>query len=603
MNKMAKNNSTYGKSLYETKADWNSKSKFLWRHQFVRTATVLAVVLAWISSTFVILTTIEAIRRLYCSLPYGDMWWCVGDMSQFRNHRIGLAFLWQQLSEHRIVLPRLIFWIDLQFFQFRGTFTIICCFLLQIGEAFLLCFAFWRGGKNSLPSKLAYVALVFCMMFSASQIDNFLIPIQILFPLAFFMASLSIFFVLWHCEDNGRHSVLLILGLIAAACSTLSQGCGLIVWPILLIICLSERVPLRTRFATGIAGIIMWTCYFVDYYRPSESANPWTSLTRPVLIVRFAFTFLASGLSSSPLYIARIAAPFILITAIVIVASYLFIRPTILEIVPSLFVYLALFLLATSYITALGRSNYGLEGALAMRYRLPSLIFWACVLGLLFSLWDRSAHYGLRILGAPLVSVLFIAIYLVPVQQATVTYYEDFSNQLKDDSIALAFDVTDAVYDRLFVLRPDLVRTYTPFLRENHLSVFSDPLFTARGRALASIFSGSPRQDCLGAFESMKPLEGSTPRKGMVSGWGWLRAEKRSPDSVVLADENGTIVGLAHGLESRPDLAATFHNSELLSTGWSGYYHAEPSSKIITAYGILPDRKTLCSLGQLEVGQ
>jgi hypothetical protein len=66
----------------------------------------------------------------------------------------------------------------------------------------LLCFAFWRAERNAPVSSLSYAALVFGMMFSASQIENLIFPFQIQFPLAFFMASASILLILQHCETE-----------------------------------------------------------------------------------------------------------------------------------------------------------------------------------------------------------------------------------------------------------------------------------------------------------------------------------------------------------------------------------------------------------------
>ena len=606
---MANNHSELEKRLWDSADDLRANSKLrstpssdFWRNRFIYIVAVLATTLAWIASTFVILTTVEATRRFYCSMPYGDMWWFVGDMANFRSHRIGLGFLWQQHAEHRIVLPRLIFWIDLYFFHFRGIFTIICGFLFQILEGLLLCFALWRVKSIDVISKLVYAALVFCMMFSASQIEAFILPFQVQFPLAFFMASLSIFLVLRYCETQGGSPLLLLLGIVAAIFATLSLGCGLLIWPVLLLICFSKRAPLSSLFTTAIAGAGIWICYFIGYYSPDESANPWVSLTHPVLVVRFAFAFLTSVVSSRPSGFANLLIVTLLFIAILSLVFHVRAHSTSFQTIPPLMAYLALFIVATAFLTALCRLNFGLYEASAIRYRLPSLIFWSCILGLLAAVWNGTTNYVVRISVFPIVGLLFISIVLVPVQRPTIEYFAGLSSHIKNDAIALSLDVSDKVYEDLFKIRPDLVRSYTPFLREYHLSVFADPLYSARGKALTGFFGGISSGDCLGSFEGMKPLRDTATREGSAFGWGWLQVEGREPVSVVLADEAKTVVGLAHGLETRPDVEASFHNSKMLTTGWSGYYHAEPTSRIITAYAILPDGKTLCSLGQLEIG-
>jgi hypothetical protein len=570
-------------------------------HRFAHQASMVVLTLAWILSIYLILTTVLAVHTFYCSLPYGDMWWFVRDMSQFRSHQVGLSFLWSQHSEHRLVLPRLIFWVDLQFFRFRGVFTIFCGLVLQAGEAVLLCFAFWRVEKSASVSRLAYAALVFGMMFSASQIENLIFPFQVQFPLAFFMASVSIFLVLHHCETNGGNWISMFLGLAAAACATLSLGCGLLVWPVLLIICIIERASLKALWTTAIAGIAMWISYFIGYLSPSQSANPWASLRHPVRISAFTFTFVASALTPTPSRFAGLLGLVFLSGAAIAFFLYVRVRSASSWKARAFFVYLAFFIAATAFLTSLGRLNSDLDEAATIRYRMPPLIFWACIIGLGSSLCGGMRRKIGRSLAAPLLALLFLAIFLVPVQQPTIEDFARLSRQIDDDGIALAFDATDSVYEGLFRIRPDLVRSYAPFLEENHLSIFADRLFTAWGEPLPALFVGISSQECFGSFERLEPIEEAAKQKGALFGWGWLPSENRGPETIVLADDRNTIVGLARGLEPRADIAAHFRNPKMLATGWSGYYHVDRTSKIITGYAILPDGKTLCPLGQAEV--
>jgi len=131
---------------------------------------VVTTALAWMLCLYIAINSILSVHHLYFAAPYGDMWWFVRDMSRFRSHRIGLSFLWQQHNEHRIVLPRLIFWLDLNEFHFRGIFTIFCTFLCQAAEALVLSLAYWRAAERSdVTCRLAYAALAVGMMFSASR--------------------------------------------------------------------------------------------------------------------------------------------------------------------------------------------------------------------------------------------------------------------------------------------------------------------------------------------------------------------------------------------------------------------------------------------------
>ena len=81
----------------------------------------------------------------------------------------------------------------------------------------------------------------------------------------------------------------------------------------------------------------------------------------------------------------------------------------------------------------------------------------------------------------------------------------------------------------------------------------------------------------------------------------WAKA--RAPKTIVLGDEGNMLVGLARGLEPRPDIARQFRNPKMLATGWSGFYHVSPGSRIVAGYAILPDGKTLCTLGQIVLAR
>lgn len=486
-------------------------------------------------------------------------------MSDYRSHRVGLSFLWTQHSEHRIVLPRLIFWADLQLFRFRGIFTIGCSLFFQAGEAILLCFAFSRVRKCTTISKFGYAALLFGMMFSASQIQNFNFPFQIAFPLAFFTASVSIYLVVNHCETNDGHWIPLFFGLVAAACATLSLGCRLMVWPVLVLICIIERASIKTIVTYITAGTVMWVSYFIGYHSPSQSAAPWASLKHPIQISAFTFTFLASALTPRPSSLAALLGFLSLLCIAIGLILYVRVRSNALWRSSGFFIYMVIFIVATALLTSLGRLNSDLEEAATIRYRMPSLIFWACIIGLSSSLINRTSMYIRHFVGAPFLALFFLVFFLLPAQKPTIEYFARLGRQIDDDSIALAVDPTNSTFEGLFGIRPDLVRDYSPFLRKNHLSIFADRLFTASHDPLASLFEGVLTQQCSGSVDRLQPTNGTAQENGAVSGWAWLPSESRGPEVIVLADEKGTIVGLAHGLQPRPDFTAYFRYPKRLA--------------------------------------
>jgi hypothetical protein len=396
----------------------------------------------------------------------------------------------------------------------------------------------------------------------------------------------------------------MLLGLFFAVCGTFSLACGLLVWPILLFVCVLERASLATYAAIVGIGVPVWVFYFWGYYSPPDLADPQASLAQPLSVLAFAFTYLVNV---SPYIPSRLATILGLCSFSVGAMGFgIYVRRRVGPMIgrsDSFFVYLAIFIVATAFVTALGRINFGISQAVVSRYRTPTLIFWAAILGGGCSWWSEIAGYTGRLFDMPLVAILFLAIFILPAQEPSIETLTTLTNQIKRSSIALAFEATDEAPSWLFRLRPDLVRRYTPFLRDNHLSIFADRLFAARGQPLTALFASRSARECSGSVDELKDFGGRSKIMGAVFGWGWIQSERRGAQTVVLADDTGAIVGLATGMGRRPDVAAIFHNNEMLYTGWSGYFRAEPTARRISAYAILSDGKSLCPLGQVSLCQ
>ena len=75
----------------------------------------------------------------YSSIPYWDMW----DSTVNFNIRLAqgdYSVWWAQHNEHRIVLSKILFWMDQYFFGGLSTFLIITNYLLVLALVYL----FWR---------------------------------------------------------------------------------------------------------------------------------------------------------------------------------------------------------------------------------------------------------------------------------------------------------------------------------------------------------------------------------------------------------------------------------------------------------------------------
>lgn len=201
------------------------------RNRFVHQASMVATTLTWILSVYIIVTSILTIHSFYCPLPYGDMWWFVRDMSEFRSHRIGLSFLWNQQSEHRLVLPRLIFWVDLQFFPLsRRIYN--CMQLLVAGRgsnAAVLRVLASRKERSRFQPLICSFGVRYDVFRVADRKSHIPLPNPVSTCLLYGVSLDSPHPAA--LRDRGGDWISMSLGLVAAACATLSLGCALLVWP------------------------------------------------------------------------------------------------------------------------------------------------------------------------------------------------------------------------------------------------------------------------------------------------------------------------------------------------------------------------------------
>ena len=205
-------------------------------------------------------------------------------------------------------------------------------------------------------------------------------------------------------------------------------------------------------------------------------SSPWISLGHPGQVASFMFMFLSSPIDSMPPANSALGL-LLLLGAAVAVFLYLRFIPVASRGGIRFFVYLGLFIMATALLTSLCRVNYGIEEAATIRYRLPALIFWACIIALTSSLGTSGMRPDFRSLGTPIIALLFVALALIPAQRPTISRFGDLSRQIDNESIALVLSASDRTCSELFRLRPDLVCDYRQFLRQNHLSLFADRSF------------------------------------------------------------------------------------------------------------------------------
>ncbi|MGA2370659.1 MAG: hypothetical protein ACLPPV_05335 [Candidatus Korobacteraceae bacterium] len=519
----------------------------------------------------------------YSDLPYSDAWTEVSAAVQGEG-LLSPRWLWEQHNEHRLVLPKLFLAADLRWFRCRQVFPLAGILVIQLAHLVLLgwsmrVFGGWRG--TTWNTGVGMTALCF---FCPSQWENFVWPFQTSFVLPGFFATLS-FVGLLLCwtnlkQDHHKRAWFLVLSIAAALAAQFSLANGNLLWPLLVAASAVLGLGRWKVLAYTLSGAISTFFFFHGYVLSSDPGRLATSIASPARLCEFSLAYLGSAWTNK-------VVPAIIIGGCglalgVILAWYLrkieHSRALLLLITLSL-----LFCLGTAALTAFGRLHFGLEQAFASRYQTPALLFWGetGLLLLLAAGEKRRSLSFLLLLQLCVVLVFARGAYLAryPIRQAR---WHGF--QLNAAGAALMTGVHDP--SQFYYAAVDLrhIAEDVSYLRQRRLSVFAEPAYTQLGKPLLAGFRQSPGEDCIGAWQSVTPLqEGNGVR---ISGWAWDPEQRKAPSYIVVV-RDGTIIGLGAIGDWRPTIRAANAGLKSSFVGFTAYARDASRGAPISIYAVL----------------
>lgn len=549
-------------------------------------ATVLlyaAVVLAAVIAGQAVLSVL----RYWDVFPYYDM-----VLVDYRYLAASARDFWIfHDNEHLPLFAMPLFWADLRLFGGQGLFLVLCNLVLALGIALAPWQALRTVAGGRMAIALAATAAIVSLMFWLGNRTNLTWPKQAHMYLSLF-ALMPAFGRTASERDVGPAGAAFISCWLAVA--TFSFGYGIIGFPCVALVAVQRRwhwrssAVLAAAFASCLGLYLVLTGNLGFYV--SEGAPLFGE--RIGSGVSYALTFVAAPLVSAcrPFMTetgARTVGRIVAGAGIAVIAwralSGLRRRPDRIEAWALL---LAMFTLGNAAETAFARAaRFGSEGALEYRYILGELPFWIA-----FVLLAARA-----LAGAPAKAAVAAGLALLAMEAGLLASQQSELRSLRDDSALrwqAAMAALDDVSDRaLFELRiwpfPDQVVAVIDGLRTRQLGVFAWPEVAWLGRNVSSF---TPVEgDCAGGLDSIAPVPGTSGR--LVEGWSDDKRAASASAWVLLADSAGSVVGLAHGGQPRPDLAALRGTERLRYAGWAGYVTDDRAAYALTAYLVLPGQR------------
>ncbi len=527
---------------------------------------------------FVVLAVVGGVRA-YSAVPFWDMWDSYLPMAD-RAASSDWSVWWRQHNEHRIVLSRLLFWLDLRWFGGGSWFLIAVNYLLVLLGAVLFCRLLRQAAASSKREldQHALAALIVASLFFWSQHENLTWAFQSQFILAQLL-PLSALYVLYRSIQGGgiQFALACLLGVLSAG----TMANGILALPLMTIYALLTRQGARRASVLAALSAVVLFAYFHDYVSPAGHGALSQVWHRKEQFVRYVAIYLGS-----PLYFAlgegRIGKTVALLAGLFLIGCWVRFawlnlrRPHQAALQLALLFFIA-YIVGTASGTAAGRMQINMTPA--FRYTTPALMAWAALLALsaptLLALHGRRrqlAYGALALLMLPMLKFQFKAL-------------DSHADEVFDRSVA-ALAIELRVHDKVeigHVYPSTEVIARSTQAADNQRSVFGMYPYRGARTHMGTVFAPAALPACMGALDSAGLIEGEG-RFLRVDGWLYDPAGKTVPQVVRLLDPEGKQVGYALGGSRRDDVAATQGRAARLA-GYRGYLESVVSGQALTLRG------------------
>lgn len=528
----------------------------------------------------IVAETLRAVVPAWSALPWMDEWVTVELIRALQAGEMSLReVLFAQHNEHRILIPRLVFFADDVLFGGQGRFSLVAIFAVQALHAALFGLLILRA-RPARPGRWALAAVMVAIMFGLRQAENFTYGFQVQFVGVFAGATLG--FVLFGRAvaqaRAGRAAWPALAGCLAAVlASTLTMANGLAAAVILVPLALLARMRPWVGVLCAAWAIALALVYFDGYQPVAHHSHPSESLRHPVAFLAYVAAYLGSLWTSGQMVVALpVGAVGILATVAAVLRAAR--RPATPPAALAL-VGIMLFVGAAAAVTASGRLSFGIGQALSSRYATGSAAFWAAQLSYWWidpprpasaraRRWAEAAARG----AVAVVAVALCRVILVEQRAARPAMAEQSFALAEATDLALLGLHDPAILGRI-AWSADEAERLLPVLRDNAISIFSLPEARMLGHPLGEIDGAAPVPSCAGRIDAVADASLGPEGVRVSGGAGPDGTDRRVVRRVLIVDAGGTVVGLGAGAVPGAARGA-----------WRGYAVA-PAGARLTAFG------------------
>lgn len=343
-------------------------------------------------------------------VPFWDMW--DGYLDFFLRLQDGENRIWWlQHNDHRILLTKILFWMDLKWFGGTGAFLIALNYILVSCAALLFCKIFRQLAGTVRATAAEWSAMLFLTgwLFLWTQQENLTWAFQSQFFLVQLL-PLCAFYWLYQSTDEAEPGRQFVCAAVFGLSCIGTMANGIFVLPMMVAYAIVARLGrLKIACLAGLS-VIGLTAFFYQYsmlvsHMPIHQVMleyPLQMLTYTLHYLGSPFYFLAGGTPWAR-HVA-LAAGLLMMTCSIYQAYRLLVSP---QRSPALaLTFFIAYIVLSGFITAAGRMFIGADQAFAGRYSTPAVMAWAAlgvqyfpVLRAKEQCWQRLSVAALCLLG------------------------------------------------------------------------------------------------------------------------------------------------------------------------------------------------------------
>lgn len=524
------------------------------------------VVIILLCSLFYFLTTVFGTYNNYSAVPFWDMWNGYLEF-YFRSSTEGWTSWWELHNEHRIVLAKAFFWLDLEYF--KGSMILLFTFNIIFSALACITFITVLGGLiKDHTNKLLYYAIsgvLIVLCFSWLQSENYTWAFQSQFHMAYL---LPLWAMLTLVKSKVESSVpVFLLACLLGTLSAVTMANGLLALPVMIALAVLDRMHWRYIATLVLIMSCVYFFYFIDYTKPAGHPSLFSSLIdSPKETIRYFLLYL-----SGPFY-----GIFVNYSKLAMAMGGVFLLGCLWALKHTLYCrfkgdnnYLKLsgllaflvFVGGTALLTSLGRAGY--DPNIPSRYMTPAILNWCCLLVILTAMNYKKIKNNSFVYMA----LMFLPLALLPIQgRALATPVHLHVHKVAAVAAALGVH-DDKILDRVYFNIDRLFEIIKP-AKDKSISIFNEK-YIKDLYYFGDEFSLKAQTKCNIYLDRVEDIVNS-PEHSRVLGWAFDKNTRKIPDYIVFVDSSSQVVGFALTGSKRVDVADAI-DPLALNSGFIGY--------------------------------